>query len=190
MLDHFGNTLPVSALSKRQHFELLAITPEHLGTVLPSFALLYSCPFEVFLPNILSLLFGLENTCVIITHELRCHIMRLVKLHVLAGHVLSFSLLTVGILGRLLKLSGHPPLTCHHDIGKHNPVGHTALGSSNLLFNYCIFFCRCRDSPLHHLTCVCHRMLELHIFLFCLLSQKPFALAPDMCKIWSISFYA
>ena len=133
MLDRFGNTLPVSALFERQHFELLSITPERLGTVLPSFALLYSCPFEVFLPNILSLLFGLENTCVIITHELRCHIMRLVKL------------------------------------GKHNPVGHTALGSSNLLFNCCVFFCRCRDSPLHHLTCVFHRTLELHIFIFCLL---------------------
>jgi hypothetical protein len=34
MLDHFGNTPPVSALSKCQHFELLSITPEHLVIVL------------------------------------------------------------------------------------------------------------------------------------------------------------
>ncbi len=77
------------------------------------------------------------------------------------------------------------------DSGKHNPVGHTALGSGNLLLNYCFFFCRCWvNSLLHHLTCVLHSTLKLHILLFSLLPQKPFAFAPDLWKNWSICYYS
>jgi hypothetical protein len=43
---------------------------------------------------------------------------------------------------------------------------------------------------LHHLTCVLHSTLKLHILLFSLLPQKPFAFAPDLWKNWSICYYS
>ena len=94
--------------------------------------------------------------------------------------------------GKVVEVECSSIPTCPRDLRKHNPVGHTALGSGNLLLNYCCFFCRCRDSLLHQLTCVFHRR-GTHKFLtlfFCLLPQKPFALAPELCKIWSTCYHS